>query len=253
MSYRVGGWEIPLPTAGDPAVVDPVVAGLLDYLAFWVVYGFAAKGVLQRPAEITDVLPAANRFPFDPRTTWVRDPKPALYLWWPDRQRSKRVKITSVRSARERELRLMYVLAEVTYPDGARVYSGMVSALDAIMYQASEEGRHPSYGYAGAPLGTPIATSLASFGVIGWEYLGGLPDFAVPRPSSSPRPGGPAEGTIHRGFPVLFGVIKVQEEIVPGDDNAVELMPDVPTTITTEGATIIEGVMPAPDGSGENA
>jgi hypothetical protein len=253
VSYRVGGIEIPLPTTdADTAIVDPVVAGLLDYFSFWITYGLGGKGIQQRPAEITDVLPMTNRHPFDPRGTWVRDPKPALYLWWPDRSPSKRVKLSTVRVVRERKLQLMYVLAEVQYPDGARVYSGMTSAVDAILMQSSEEQRHPAYGYNGAPVNTPITQSLAPHGMVEWEYLGGVSDFAAVRPATSPRPGGPAEGNIQRGFPVLFANFKVLEKIEP-DSNAVELMPDVPTTITTDGVVVIDNYLPAPDGSEENA
>lgn len=253
MSYRVGGLELPLPTAGDLAITDPVLVKLVDYLAFWVTYGIGAKGVLQRPADITNVLPAANRFYYDPRGTWVRDSTPAFYLWWPDRQRSKRVSRGLAQVFRERELRLLYVLAEVQWPDGARIYSGLPDAVDALMHQASEEGRHPLYGYNGAVLGTPIAHSIAPPGAFEWEYLGGQPNFAVPRPTSSERQGANGGGVILRGYPVLEGTITVRERL-DGDDDAIELMPDVPVTASTEdGEMIIERILPAPDGADTDA
>jgi hypothetical protein len=253
VSYQVGGLDLPLPTAGDLAITDPVLVRLVDYLAFWVTYGIGAKGVLQRPAEITNVLPAGNRFYYDPRGTWVRDPKPAFYLWWPDKQRSKKVSRGLAQAFRERELRLLYVLAEVQYPDGARVYSGLAGAIDALMHQASQEGRHPAYGYGGATPGTPIAHSIAEPGAFEWEYLGGQPDFLVPRPSPSERQSANGGGVILRGYPVLMGTISVRERI-DGDDDAIELMPDVPVTATTEdGLTIIERILPAPDGADTDA
>lgn len=248
MTYQVGGLEIPLPTAGDLAITDPVLVKLVDYLAYWITYGLGAKGVLQRPTEITNVLPAGNRFYYDPRGTWVRDPKPAFYLWWPDGQKSKKTSRGIAQAFRERELRLLYILADVQWPDGARIYSGLADAVDAIMHQASEEGRHPLYGYGTDPTGTPIAHSIARPGAFEWEYAGGQPRFLVPRPSPSERQSANGGGVIVRGYPVLEGTIMVRERI-DGDDDALELLEDVPVGITTEGVTILEGWLPAPDGS----
>lgn len=252
MTARVGAQVIPVPAGAEVRVLDPLVEGLLDYLAWWIVWGFGAQGVRQRPTgatAITNVLPTANRFPYDPRDTWLRDPRPALYLWWPNRQQSRVRRFSATQDVRERQLRLMYALAEVQHPDGARVYSGLVQAIEAIVIQAASDGYHPEYGYSGAPAGTPIADSLAPLGMVGWEYVGGAPDFIAVKPVEAARAvGGPAGGHIHRGFPVYLGVLRVLERIELYATPS-EQMPDVATTLTHDGVTVVEGYLPGPDGS----
>ena len=220
----VGSLYIPLNPEGKYSpVLDPTVVGLADYLAYWIRYGLSTK--LEDPNnDVTDPLPEANVFPYDPRDNWVRNSTPALYIWWFGE--SKLVKRTLVKDARQRTLRLFYVACEVATPKGARVYSGLPAAVDAIMFKACATGYHPHYGYNGDPIGTPIATSLR---LLGWEYEKGKEDFAQAVPNISQVPGGPGGGHVIRGYPVLFGHVNVWEEVEGiGIDETTDQPQDIP-------------------------
>jgi hypothetical protein len=221
----VGGLYLPLKSEGYPSpVLDPTVVGLAKFLGFWVRYGLRTK--LQEPNErIPDPLPVENVFPYDPKDNWVRKMNgsgdsaapgiPALYLWW--NGDSQRVRLTICREVRRRTLRLFYVATEVATPAGARVYSGLAGAVDAILHKASAAGYHPDYAPDGFARGTPIAEPLR---LLGWEYTGGKADFAQAVPNVSSVPGGMGGGHVVRGYPVLFGNVVVHEEIgqaVPSD------------------------------------
>lgn len=211
MTTTIGPTTLPLPSGeADDAIVDLVCKGLADYLAFWIRTCIGAKAVEQRPTLITDALPVNNVFYVDPRGTWARDDAklPSLYVYWEDKGESKWQRYSTSKSMRERTLKFQYAMGEVVYPDGARVYSGLASAVDAAIAMGIRDGYHPSYGYGSDPDGTPIATSLGGIGI---DYLGGGPFFAKTRPASDPRPGGQSENTIHRGIQLVIGKIRVQE------------------------------------------
>jgi hypothetical protein len=249
MSSRVGAQFLPIPSGeNDSKIPDPAIAGIIDYMAYSIVQDFGAKGV-EQSTEVAHVLPTANRFPFDPGQHWTRNGTPALYLWWPKGTRSRITQFSALRWTRERELRLFYTHCEVTAPDESEVYAGLTQAIDAILARASRRP-HPSYSYNGSVPGTPIARVLAPEGDLSWQYEGGYPDFAAAVPSVESRfPGGatPGAGEQVRGYPVLFGTVRLWERVT--DDDPTELLGDSPMTITTDGADILSHVLPAPDGT----
>lgn len=204
----VGPLDIPIQEAGGySGFTDPVAVGFADYFAFWIRYGIADK-FRDSTTTIDEVLPEANVFPYDPTENWVRNDIPALYVWWSGE--SRRAERSNLQAMRVRNFRIFYVAKEVKRPKGARVYSGMAAAVDAIMFQACEQGFHYNYGYNGDPRGTPIQTSLR---LRGWVYERGKDDFVQKIPNVSSAPGGQAGGHVVSGFPVFMGVMTVQEDI----------------------------------------
>jgi hypothetical protein len=223
----VGGLYLPLLSEGYPSpVLDPTVVGLAKFLAFWIRYGLRTK--LQDPNEsIPDPLPVDNVFPYDPTDNWVRKSTPALYLWWAGE--SQHIKLTMLRDIRRRTLRLFYVAgAQTVTPSGARVYSGLPAAADAILHKASAAGLHPDYAPDGFLRGTPVAEALR---LLSWEYDKGKADFAQAVPNVSPVPGGPGGGHAVRGYPVLFGNVIVNEEIDQLTSDATDGPQDIPFDI----------------------
>lgn len=204
----VGPLDIPIPQVGGySAFTDPVTVGFADYFAFWIRYGLADK--LRDPNDnIPDPLPAANVHTYDPQENWVRNDLPALYVWWAGE--SRRQDRTIVNATRIRTLRIFYAAAEVKRPKSGRIYSGLPSAIDAILFESCEQGFHYQYGYNNDPPGTPIHISLR---LRGWTYDRGKEDFAQRVPNVSSAPGGQAGGTVVTGWPVLMGTMTVYEDI----------------------------------------
>jgi hypothetical protein len=204
----VGPLDIPIPEVGGyVGFADPVAVGFADYFAFWIRYGINEK-FRDSTTSIEYVLPEANVFPYDPTENWVRNDIPALYVWWSGE--SRRVERTITQAMRVRNFRIFYVAKEVKRPKGARVFSGMAAAVDAIMFQACEQGFHYDYGYNGATPGTPIQTSLK---LRGWVYERGKEDFVQKIPNVAAAAGGQAGGHVISGFPVFMGTMSVSEDI----------------------------------------
>lgn len=208
----VGALDLPIAagTISD-ALADPVVTGLLAFLGYWIKLELDAKLAVQSPTS-ADACPTANRYPYDPRGYWVRNAKPALYVWW--KGQSEIVDQTLVYTKRERDLGVFYVFEELVAPDGMVPRAGIIAAVDAAIAKASERGYHPSFSHNGAAAGTPLHLALASAGMLGWEYRGGSAGWMVPVPDASARAGGAGTGYVQRGFPALDGTIRVWERVL---------------------------------------
>lgn len=229
MTSSFGALDLPVPL-GIPAspFVDPLIIGLLDLLAFCIKDAIEDR-LAQTRTAIADACPVANRFDYDPRQSFVRNPMPALYIWWSGR--SKNVEATTVRNRRDRDLSLLYVAGSVKYPDGAPVFAGVMGAVDAAIAQASDRGYHPNYAFGNDVLGTPLVLSLAPKGTVGWEYTGGQVGILEP----VPRRGRKADpNALEDCFPALQGTIRVSERRTDStaDD---EILGDGTLTITSDG------------------
>lgn len=203
----IGAQTLPLPSGGAPnPVEDPLCVKLADYLAFWIRLNLDPGATEARPSEITDPLPVGNVFAFNPRKTWARAEaaRPALYVWWPDESDSKYEQYTMFEWVRIRTIHIQYVMAEVQYPSGARIYSGLTQAVDATIAQALRASYHPSYDS-----GTSIGESLSVEGGVELMYEGGQSIFSLVRQDPGSRP--QSETKVHRGFPVYIGKIRVKE------------------------------------------
>lgn len=208
----VGALDLPIAagTLADP-LADPIVNGLLAFLGYWLKSELDAKLAIQSPTS-ADACPSANRFPYDPRGYWVRNPKPALYVWW--KGPSEIADQTLVYAKRERDLGVWYVFEELVAPDGLTPRAGIAAAVDAVIAKACDRGYHPSFSYNGAGAGTPLAYALADKGLVGFEYRGGTAGWMVPVPDASARAGGAGTGYVQRGFPCVEGTIRVWERVL---------------------------------------
>lgn len=230
----VGALALPLePGAQLSPLVDPVVDGLLDFLAFSLREALNPKLARLSPTS-ADACPPANRHAYEPRTHWVRNAKPALYLWWGGK--SSVGAYSTVYDTRERELSLFYVWEEVVAPSGQDARAGLMAAADAALARASSLRMHPDYGYRGAPPGTPLAASLARLGLVGWAYRGG--QVGIMSPSPGDLRNASAEGAIVRFFPALQATVAVSEKILGYEDTAAPVVDPWPVTL---------GVHPGPE------
>jgi hypothetical protein len=228
----IGPLRIPLRSNGYPSPIsDPTITGFLDYFRFWIRHGLGQK--IGDPNDTQpDALPEEHLFDFDPGDNWTRllnsdgDPAlPALFLW--QAASSKPEQHTIVRHKRTRTFRIMYVAKPIDGPEGSPVFSGLGSAIDAILTKAYARGRHPHYGYNGSARGTSITESL---NLLGWSYEGGQPGMMAPVPGTSPRIGGPSGGNQVQYFPAMLGAMTVVE-LVEDDEQTTDGPQDIPFDI----------------------
>lgn len=217
----VGLLQLPLPAGVlNTAIDDPILTGLIDYLAFWLRASLNTK-LSNLQGTAADAVPVTNRFPWDPATYFVRgeqdgatNPFPALYCWW--QGRGVRERLTIIKSIRRRELGVCWVFDELVLPGALVDRYGLTGAADAAIQSALEHGYHPGYGYNGAPLGTAIAVSLglAAWGV---RYESGQQGLMSPIPGqgavNSGTQAGRAEGHVVRAYPCVNVTLNVWEPI----------------------------------------
>lgn len=215
IASAVGGLSLPIDAGvASTALADPAVVALADYIGYWLRLTLNAKlANMGGPTDLTgqvynNACPSTNVYTYDPQQFWVRNPKPALYVWW--NGRSTRARGTLVYDFRERELDILWVFSETHAPDGDDMRAGLPAAVDATIWRAHSRGSHPSYGYNGAAPGTPIYRSM---GVDAWEYTEGVAGSLVPVPASDARVGGVGDGQVVRYHPALKGKVVVRERV----------------------------------------
>ena len=230
----VGATTLPVPAGASlSAISDPIVDALIDFLGFVIKDALDAKLAVLTPTS-ANACPATNRYTYDPRAYWVRNPTPALYVWWSGR--SKVVEHSTVYDRRERDIGLFYVFDELVGPDGQAPRAGLMAAVDAAITRASSLRYHPSYGYNGWPNGTPLHASIgADVGFLGWQYKGGQVGAMVPVPSDARQQ--TVDGAVVRFYPALQGTITVSEKIGGFElEDPADVLGDVATTITNDGS-----------------
>lgn len=229
----VGGVTLPL-VAGEPQepLADSAVTGLLDFIGWWLRHDLNAK-LATLDGKSQDAAPVANRFPYDPGDTFVRESVPALYLWWPGKSRT--VRDTMVYDRRERELTLLYVYDEHTMPGGMKARAGLLNAVDASLTAAFKKGWHPEYAPPGGSLGQRIDYALSLLRV---DYTGATQgEFKAAMPSGTGPRGGRQQGTgqahVQHGFPALSAKIDIWERVAFDDDTTGTADADFVMTIDT--------------------
>jgi hypothetical protein len=244
----------------NTAIPDPLVTGLLDYLAFCLNDALSAK-LANLHGTSPVAVPVKNRFPWDPAAYFVRGhqdgagpPFPALYVW--RRGKGRREQLSMLTDARRVDVGVLYVFDELVLPGALEDRFGLRTTVDAAFHDAASNGYHPAYGYNGAPLGTPIDISLglAGFGLL---YDGGEEGMMAPIPGQSEALGRGSEGHVLHAYPTLLGGFSAWEAIgqrqlrdpedvtqgftatisVPGDGDLPDALP------------LMTRILSAPDGS----
>lgn len=221
----VGGFDLPAPVGALNAPIhDIAVVAMIDYIGFWLRDQLNAA-VAQVQGRSADICPAANVFPYNPGENWVRNPLPALYGWW--NGDALTMPHTLVFDARHRTLTVQWIYEELYAPlakNGAipvDARNGFSAYVDAVMRRAWSRGKHPSYGYNGAAVGTPIWRSM---GVFEWKILTSKSVGIASVPGGADnRAGGENAGHIVRYHPTVIAQVLIKELILndtvvdPGD------------------------------------
>jgi hypothetical protein len=236
----VGPLAIPVvPGAADAPILDPTVAGLLDYLAYWSKLALDPVLATMTAPPVPDTCPVANRFAVNPAKLVQRFSRPALFLWWDNKSIVR--PFTTTKDVRQRDLQALYVFDRITTDtingnDAPTRYAGLIGALDAAWARAVSRRNHPQYALPGFRVNTPIAVQLALNDL---KYLGGQEGALQELVTASARAaavttvGSPAK--LQRGsangilqvYPCLRGVFRVVEEVGVDTPQPSDLTPDV--------------------------
>lgn len=264
-----------LPLVAGPAnspIKDPLVSLLQAYLGHWIQTSInPSLSLLSGPGivagasvAVTEACPTNGRFSHDPGSVWMRDklltsattpPRPALYVW----ERScKVIPYTLVYDMQERNIGVFYVFPECRGLDGLEARSGLLSAINKALLEASTRNSHPTFTYQTVPYpNVPVTSIIAERGRLSWAYTEGTCGFMVPVPSANAAPGGTAAGGYSQyGFPAITGTIMTKELIahdtpVDPDDVAFDHTLSIHTNELgdpTSQALFSEVVVPMPTG-----
>lgn len=258
-SIAVGGLSLPLSAgSANGGIADPAVVALLSFAGFLIKWALDDRLAQQQgPAvdglPIVDACPVAQRYPFNPETTHVRLPKPALFAWWDGASTVEQW--TSIYGVRKRSIRVLYISSEVVVPGGAAARHGVPSVVDACFAKLANERSHPAWSYGSDPLGTAITTSVD---MVRLTYDGGAAGmmFEVPG-NTTVADQGKTGGHVQRGYPSLLGTFQVWERVgVSGWTDPDDVQGDSLATLRTneqgdlaDVLTVKEGYLPAADGS----
>lgn len=250
-AITVGGLALPLDAgAQDTRIPDPLVDGLLDFLAFVLNADLNAKLANLRPTSAIAV-PAGNTYPWNPTTRpqslfargkgdGAASPLPGLFVW---RQSSKPIRFGQIRRGRETTIRVAYIAEQLVIPQGWEDRAGLLSAVEASIGGWIDNKYHPAYQG-----GANIAGLLGLAGT-GLLFAGGTPSVLSPMPAAV----GPDQPAV-RGFPAYTATLIAQESTSQPGISAAESQPaDLAVAIAvadegelTNALTILQRVVPAP-------
>lgn len=216
---NLGGLTLPIPAGTlNSDLDDPAISALADYLRFWLRSELNTK-LANMQGTSTDACPSANVFKFDPSTYWVRNPVPALYVWWEGKSATEQ--FSMLYDWRKRDVQVMWIYDELVAPNGLSPRHGLLAAVDAVFHKAADRWHHPSYALGSGPSNQMLPFQIAFPGLVEIKYLGGTPGMVSTVPQTDARSGG-EEGHVVRGFPALRAKFSIQERIeqdTPGDND----------------------------------
>lgn len=248
MTTTVGSLTVPVPAgAALSEVADPTLLLLLDYLGHHLKAALDAKLAVLTPTS-ADACPTANRFPWDPETTWVRQGLPALFAW---EASARRRPFTMVWDHIVRDIEVLYIFAELHKPNGIRARHGLMSAVGKVMAMAAERDRHATFSYGGSAAGASVSR-LGNWDA--WVFERGEAVWLDAVPGGSSVAGGSgserAEQRAYLGYTATFSIT---ERV--GHEEPEEVLGDTLLTIrgneggTGETVDIMQRYLPGPDGS----
>ncbi len=262
-SSTVGGLALPLAAgAANGGIADPTIAALLSFGGFLIKWALDARlaqqqGPAQSGEPVTDACPVDQRYPFNPETTHVRLPKPALFAWWDGA--SVVEQWTSIYGVRKRSIKLLYLSQEIVIPGGIAARHGVPAVVDACFCKLANELAHPGWSYGTDPLGTAITTSVGLLRLLYQSGTAGVM-FEVPG-NTTVADQGKTGGHVQRGYPSLMGTFQVWERVdVSGWTDPDDVQGDSLTTLRTneqgdlaDVLDIKQGYLPAADGTEDDA
>jgi len=254
-STTVGGRAIPVEAgAADSSFDDPIILGLLSYLAHWLNYALNPQLAVMTGVP-DEAVPTGAIYPYEPGSTFVRNTFPGLYVF--DGGGESVERWTVLQSKLSREIHAVYIFGERQVPLGLPPTHGVIPRVGATFAVAAQHDKHDSWTYGSTvPAGSSLSTVL---GLESWEYLGGQSGMLWPVPSGQAplRPnmsGRATDGTAKLGYPSFFGRFRVTELIGVRTLTEADLLQDVPVTIhhgPGEGTEVLDRTFGSRDGSEE--
>lgn len=260
----VGPLVLPVPTTGaDSTLDDTTLVGLLDYLGFWLRLTLDAKlaeqGGPTTAGAVSSACPAEHLFPWDHQGTFVRPlpgggavPLPGLWAWDESSEDTTEF-ATLLYDVIKRTITVQYIFPELTSPKGVVGRNGILAAVMRTFAKAAEWGKHPTYGFDGDAVGTPLQ---ASCGWRTWRFKSAKQTMAatLPNTASSAQSAQRAAGAEKRFYPSLLATFEVWERVglqeadaaddmVPGD-LAIQIVDD---SISDDALTLMERTLDTDD------
>jgi hypothetical protein len=219
----VGPLTLPIPTTGTNSDLDDVtLVGLLDYLAFWLRLTLNSKlaeqGGPTTAGAITDACPTSHLFPWHHQGTFVRPlpgggsvPLPGMWAWEESAEPTDEF-ATLLYDVVKRVITVQYIFPELTAPKGVVGRNGLLAAAMRTFANAAEWGRHPTYGFDGEAVNTPIATSCDWRH---WRFKGSkqVLEASLPGTGSTSQAATRAAGAEKRFYPSLLATFEVWERV----------------------------------------
>lgn len=248
MTAQLGSLEIPVePGEYLSELADPTLLLLLSYLGHQLKLNLDSKLAQLSPTS-ADACPVANRYPWNPDSTFVRQSLPALFAW---EERCSRRQHTLLNDTLDREIRVLYIFDELVKPDGMRARHGLASAVGKILAMAAERNQHATFSYDGSAPGACVS-DLGNW--LGFIFMRGEAQWLQAVPGGSDSVGGDGgEMATQRAYLGYLAEYVITEQI--GQDEPTEAMGDTLLTIYGSDGEVDEGVelmqrwFPAPDGS----
>lgn len=260
----VGPLVLPIPTTGANSTLDDTtLVGLLDYLGFWIRLALNAKlaeqGGPTTAGAITNACPAEHLFPWDHQGTFVRAlpgggavPLPGMWAWDESSEPTTEY-ATLLYEVVKRTITVQYIFPELSAPKGVVGRNGVLAAVMRAFAKAAEWGRHPTYGFDGDAVNTPIQTSC---GWRSWRFKSArqVPVAMLPGTNSVSQSSQRAAGAEKRFFPSLLASFEVWERIELQDaSEADDMVPGgleiqvLDKDISDDALTLMERTLPTSD------
>lgn len=207
MTAEIGALTLPVPAGTlNDSLQDPTLAALLDFFGFYLQECLNEK-LTQMQGTTHDACPVENRFQYDPKAYFVRNPLPALYMWSPKA-------VTQARSILDdmlvRDVRLVWIFQELQYPEAGEPRTGLLHAAESAIQLAASRKYHPEFNN-----GIPIFKSIP---ILGLQLNETVSEMYSPVPAVSTNVGGAPEGHWIYAFPVVEASLTVWERIVENFD-----------------------------------
>lgn len=262
-SSTVGPLVVPAPVgAVDAQFAEPTTDRLLSYVSHWLTYGLNGKlATMSAPPSPGGAIPVANRWTNAPSSMYLKQPLPALFVFWSGQ--SKYADHSTVQQKRIRDFSVLYVFSRVVNRDNLRLWSGLVSTIDALMGRAFYRLSHPTYAFDSThEVGTDIRYMNNWLDV---TLVGGNEGFLQAQVQESTRNLSTAAGSasaskpqggIQEGYPSWSGTVRISELVGYDDvEDPADVMPDMLATLKgceggDEPVELLQRVLEAPpDGS----
>lgn len=188
-------FPLPVPAgASSESLDDPLLTGLLGYVAAWLNWGLSAK-LASMDGLPDEAAPSGNLYPYEPGREYVRLGLPALYMWRDGAPRQS--PFTVYQTKTQFTVKAKYIFSERVWPLGIRSVAGLNGAIRQLLTDATIKRQHADYDSGGYPIDDHLGFSEWQMGALNFGAYLQVPGQIGLGPSS-PRG---TDGSVVRGHP----------------------------------------------------